>query len=133
MLDNLALVVEAEIVHPSVFLESRPLLVAVKDDEVALGDGSFELHSLAWVLSDHPVEVVHERLFPVGNFGVVLGVVEQLDDLLAGLDVALTYEILDRIDKIVPPGTDVGTLDQAYRRPALQRSDCRRPIDERAA
>ena len=45
----------------------------------------------------------------------------------------LPDEILDRIDKIVPPGTDVGTLDQAYRRPALQRSDCRRPIDERAA
>jgi hypothetical protein len=56
-----------------------------------------------------------------------------LDDLLAGFDVALTDEILDRIDEIVPPGTDVGTLDQAYLPPALQRSDLRRrPVDERA-
>jgi hypothetical protein len=58
---------------------------------------------------------------------------EQLDDLLAGLDVTLTDEILDRIDEIVPPGTDVGTLDQAYLPPALQRSDLRRrPVDGRA-
>jgi hypothetical protein len=39
---------------------------------------------------------------------------EQLDDLLAGMDVTLSDEILDRVDEIVPPGTDVGTLDQAY-------------------
>ena len=60
---------------------------------------------------------------------------EQLDDLLAGLDVTLTDEILDRIDEIVPPGTDIGTLvGQAYLPPAIQRSDLRRrPIEERAA
>ena len=58
----------------------------------------------------------------------------QLDDLLAGMDVTLTDEILDRIDEIVPPGTDVGTLDQAYLPPALQRLEFRRrPVDERAA
>ena len=39
---------------------------------------------------------------------------EQLDDLLASADVTLTDDILDQIDEIVPPGTDVGTLDQAY-------------------
>jgi aryl-alcohol dehydrogenase-like predicted oxidoreductase len=59
---------------------------------------------------------------------------EHLDDLLAGIDVTLTDDILDRIDEIVPPGTDVGTLDQAYRPPSLQRSDLRRrPVNERAA
>jgi len=59
---------------------------------------------------------------------------EQLDDLLAGLDVALTDETLDRIDEIVPPGTDVGTLDQAYLPPALQNPSLRRrPVSERAA
>ena len=59
---------------------------------------------------------------------------EQLDDLLAGIDVTLTDEILDRIDEIVPPGTDVGTLDQAYLPPPIQRSDLRRrPVNERAA
>jgi hypothetical protein len=60
---------------------------------------------------------------------------EQLDDLLAGVDVRLTDEILDRIDEIVPPGTDVGAPDQAaYLPPALTRADLRRrPVGERAA
>jgi aryl-alcohol dehydrogenase-like predicted oxidoreductase len=58
----------------------------------------------------------------------------QLDDLLAGADVTLTDEILDRIDEIVPPGTDVGTLDMAYMPPALRHPDLRRrPAGERAA
>ena len=59
---------------------------------------------------------------------------EQLDDLLAGVDVTLTDDVLDRIDEIVPPGADVGTLDMAYRPPALQRQELRRrPVSERAA
>jgi aryl-alcohol dehydrogenase-like predicted oxidoreductase len=60
---------------------------------------------------------------------------EHLDDLLAGVDVTLTDEILDRIDEIVPPGTDVGAPDQsAYLPPPLQRSNLRRrPLAERAA
>ncbi|MGH3198832.1 MAG: hypothetical protein ACRDNT_23580 [Streptosporangiaceae bacterium] len=59
----------------------------------------------------------------------------KLDDLLASVDVALTDDILDRIDKIVPPGTDVGAPDQsAHVPPALQRADLRRrPASERAA
>jgi hypothetical protein len=36
--------------------------------------------------------------------------------------------------EIVPPGTDVGTLDQAYVPPALQNSSLRRrPVSERTA
>ncbi len=59
---------------------------------------------------------------------------EQLDDLLAGMDVTLTDDILDRVDELVPPGTDVGTLDQAYVPPALQNPGLRRrPAEERAA
>ena len=59
---------------------------------------------------------------------------EQLDDLLAGMDVALTDDVLDRIDEIVPPGTDVGMLDQAYVPPALQNTSLRRrPLNERSA
>jgi len=54
--------------------------------------------------------------------------------LLAGADVTLTDEILDRIDEIVPPGTDVGTLDQAYLPPAmLDPSLRRRPVTDRSA
>ena len=36
---------------------------------------------------------------------------EQLDDLLAGSDVALSEEVLDRIDEIVPPGTALNPAD----------------------
>jgi aryl-alcohol dehydrogenase (NADP+) len=56
-----------------------------------------------------------------------------LDGLLAGLDVTLTDDVLDRIDEIVPPGTDVGALDQAYQPPALEDPGLRRrPLTERA-
>ncbi|WP_290057839.1 aldo/keto reductase [Amycolatopsis solani] len=58
----------------------------------------------------------------------------QLDDLLAGLDVRLTDDVLDRIDEIVPPGTNVGALDQNYQPPAVHDPDLRRrPLAERAA
>ena len=57
-----------------------------------------------------------------------------LDDLLAGLDTILSDNVLDRIDEIVPPGTDAGALDQAYVPPALAKTQLRRrPSTERAA
>jgi aryl-alcohol dehydrogenase-like predicted oxidoreductase len=77
--------------------------------------------------------------FAVSHPGVtsaILGprTMDHLDDLLAGLDVTLSDELLDRIDEIVPPGTDVGTLDQTYLPPELQRPTLRRrPVGERAA
>ncbi len=59
---------------------------------------------------------------------------EQLDDLLAGADVTLSDEVLDRIDAIVPPGTDVTRLDQQYEPPALTVPGLRRrPLAERPA
>jgi aryl-alcohol dehydrogenase-like predicted oxidoreductase len=36
---------------------------------------------------------------------------EQLEDLLAAADVELTEEVLDRIDEIVPPGTEINPAD----------------------
>jgi hypothetical protein len=38
----------------------------------------------------------------------------------------LPEDVLDRIDEIVPPGTDVGTLDQAYRPPSITDPTLRR-------
>jgi aryl-alcohol dehydrogenase-like predicted oxidoreductase len=59
---------------------------------------------------------------------------EQFHGLLAGLDVALSDDVLDRIDEIVPPGTDTGPLDQAYVPPAIQKTELRRrPLSERSA
>jgi aryl-alcohol dehydrogenase-like predicted oxidoreductase len=77
--------------------------------------------------------------FAIAHPGVTSAIIgprthEQLDDLLAGMNVTLSDEILDQIDEIVPPGTDVGTLDMAYKPPALQRPGLRRrPASERAA
>jgi aryl-alcohol dehydrogenase-like predicted oxidoreductase len=57
-----------------------------------------------------------------------------LDDLLAGAEVTLDDEILDRIDRIVPPGTDIGPLDVSYVPPAIENATLRRrSADERAA
>jgi aryl-alcohol dehydrogenase-like predicted oxidoreductase len=77
--------------------------------------------------------------FAIAHPGVtsaLIGVrtMEHLDSLLTGLNVSLTDDILDRIDEIVPPGTDVGTLDQAYQPPALENPGLRRrPLTARAA
>jgi aryl-alcohol dehydrogenase-like predicted oxidoreductase len=78
--------------------------------------------------------------FAIAHPGVTSAIIgprtmEQLDDLLGSVDVRLTDEILDQIDKIVPPGTDVGVPDQsAYLPPALVHPALRRrPVSERAA
>jgi aryl-alcohol dehydrogenase (NADP+) len=77
--------------------------------------------------------------FTIAHPGVtsaLIGVrtMDHLDGLLTGLDVTLTDDILDRIDEIVPPGTDIGTLDQAFQPPALANPGLRRrPQAERAA
>ncbi len=49
-----------------------------------------------------------------------------LDDLIAGADTVLTPEILDRIDEIVPPGTDLNRDDSYYQAPALADAALRR-------
>jgi aryl-alcohol dehydrogenase-like predicted oxidoreductase len=51
---------------------------------------------------------------------------EQLRDLLAGADVELSEDVLDRIDEIVPPGTDLNPDDIFYTWPALADKRLRR-------
>ena len=46
MLDDLAVVVQAEDVDPGPVAVTRPLLVAVENDVVALGDGPLEVDAL---------------------------------------------------------------------------------------
>ncbi|SFE45324.1 aldo/keto reductase [Streptomyces mirabilis] len=77
--------------------------------------------------------------FAIAHPGVTSAIIgprtmAHLDDLLAGADTTLTDEILDQIDAIVPPGTDIGTLDMAYNPPAIQQTALRRRRpDERSA
>jgi aryl-alcohol dehydrogenase-like predicted oxidoreductase len=71
-----------------------------------------------------------------GVTGALLGprTMGHLDDLLAGVGVVLSDDILDRIDEIVPPGADVGRLDMAYNPPAVVKPALRRrPAHERTA
>jgi aryl-alcohol dehydrogenase (NADP+) len=60
---------------------------------------------------------------------------EQLDGLLAGIEVVLSDDVMDRIDEIVPPGVDVAPLEgAAYLPPSIaQVSLRRRPVAERVA
>ena len=59
---------------------------------------------------------------------------EQLDDLLAGAEVQLSDETLDRIDAVVAPGTNAGPVGAAYEPPAMAQAHLRRrPDSARAA
>ncbi len=78
--------------------------------------------------------------FAIAHPGVTSAIIgprtrEQLDDLLAGVDVRLGDDVLDRIDEIVAPGTDVGAPDaSAYVPPSLAEPGLRRrPAQERSA
>jgi aryl-alcohol dehydrogenase-like predicted oxidoreductase len=67
---------------------------------------------------------------------VIIGprTMEQLDGLLKGAALTLDDETLDRIDEIVPPGTDLCTADGAWRPHVLtDAGQRRRPIADRAA
>ncbi len=77
--------------------------------------------------------------FAIAHPGVTSAIIgprtmEQLDDLLAGAEILLPDDVLDKIDEIVPPGTDIGRLDMAYNPPAIQKATLRRrPTTERTA
>jgi aryl-alcohol dehydrogenase-like predicted oxidoreductase len=77
--------------------------------------------------------------FAIAHPGVTSAIIgprtmAHLDDLLAGAEITLDDEILDRIDEIVPAGSDVGALDMAYVPSAISNVSLRRrPAGERAA
>src|SRR3954452_17661302 len=51
---------------------------------------------------------------------------DQFTDVVAGADVKLSQDVLDRVDDLVPPGTNVNAADAGGESPALRRS-ARRP------
>lgn len=105
-------------------------------DERSL-DSIEQLISLA---QDAGLSITHMAMaFVMAHPGVtsaILGprTMQHLDDLLAGAEVRLSEDVLDRIDQIVPPGVDVGLNEANYMPPALVRPELRRrPAAERAA
>jgi aryl-alcohol dehydrogenase-like predicted oxidoreductase len=51
---------------------------------------------------------------------------EQLESQLAAADVVLSSDVLDRIDEIVPPGTNLNSPDRGYEPPSLTNPALRR-------
>jgi aryl-alcohol dehydrogenase-like predicted oxidoreductase len=97
------------------------------------------VEDLAKIAADAGVSLTHLAMaFAIAHPGVTSAIIgprtrEQLDDLLAGADVRLDDETLDRIDAVVAPGTAINPEDSFYtpreiaetalrRRPAATRS-----------
>ncbi|WP_329036281.1 aldo/keto reductase [Streptomyces sp. NBC_00178] len=67
---------------------------------------------------------------------VIIGprTMDQLTSLLKGADLVLDDAVLDRIDEIVAPGTDLYRADGVWQPPSLtEQAERRRPAGERAA
>jgi aryl-alcohol dehydrogenase (NADP+) len=75
------------------------------------------VEQLLKVASDAGVSLTHLAMAFVLEHPAVTSAItgprtmEQLDDLLAGVDVRLETDVLDRIDEIVPPGTSISGAD----------------------
>lgn len=75
--------------------------------------------------------------FVMAHIGVTSAIIaprkmEHLDDLLAASEVILDDQVLDQIDEIVAPGTDVGPLDASYNPPAIYAVEPASPTNRRA-
>jgi hypothetical protein len=57
--------------------------------------------------------------------------IEQLESQLGTSEVALSADVLDRIDEIVPPGRNVNPADGGWQNPALEPAARRTGVAER--
>jgi aryl-alcohol dehydrogenase-like predicted oxidoreductase len=84
------------------------------------------VESLAKLAADTGLPMTHlAQAFVLAHPAVTSAIIgprtpEQLDDLLAGADVRLDDAVLDQIDVIVPPGTNVNHEDAGFVAPAVQ-------------
>ena len=102
------------------------------DPELPANQRKFEIvEELIKVAADAGTTLTHLAIAFVLSHRAVTSVIlgprtaEQLDDLLAGVDVRLDAEILDRLDELCPPGSDVGE-DGSYQLPWLTDASLRR-------
>lgn len=98
------------------------------------------VEALLPLAQDAGMSLTHLALaFAISHPGVTSAIIgprtmDQLEDILAGSGTVLDEQTLDRIDAVVPPGTDVGRLDMAYDPPAIRIQHLRRrPPVKRAA
>jgi aryl-alcohol dehydrogenase-like predicted oxidoreductase len=89
--------------------------------------------ALAELADEAGITLVHMALaFAIRHPGVTAAIVgprtmEQLESQLGAVDVRLDWELLDRIDAIVPPGTTINPVDSGWTNPALAAPARRRP------
>ncbi len=87
---------------------------------------------LALVAEDAGLSLVHLALaFTLAHPAVTAPIIgprtmEQLESQLGAVDVTLSDDVLDRIDKIVPPGVTLNRDDSGYLPPALREPSLRR-------
>jgi aryl-alcohol dehydrogenase-like predicted oxidoreductase len=87
---------------------------------------------LALLAEEAGLTLIHLALAFVINHPAVTAAIigprtmEHLDSQIGAADVVLTPEILDRIDEIVPPGTNLNAADRGYLAPSLTDPSLRR-------
>jgi aryl-alcohol dehydrogenase-like predicted oxidoreductase len=92
-------------------------------------DAADELAKLA---ADAGLSLIHLALgFVLSHPGVTSPIIgprtmEQLESQLGAADITLSSDVLDRIDEIVPPGTNLNPADRGYDTPALTNPALRR-------
>jgi aryl-alcohol dehydrogenase-like predicted oxidoreductase len=87
---------------------------------------------LAVLAEEAGLSLVHLAIAFVINHPAVTSAIigprtmEHLDSQLGAADVVLTRDVLDRIDEIVPPGTNLNRPDRGYEPPSLTKPALRR-------
>ncbi len=88
--------------------------------------------ALATVADDAGISLIHLALAFVLNHPAVSAAIigprtaDHLESQLGAADVTLSDDVLDRIDEIVPPGTNISPADAGYEPPAVTSSWRRR-------
>ena len=88
--------------------------------------------ALAQLADESGLALIHMALaFVLGHPAVTAAIIgprtmEQLESQLGALDVQLDAALLDRIDEIVPPGTNFSRADAGWTPPAVESSALRR-------
>jgi aryl-alcohol dehydrogenase-like predicted oxidoreductase len=90
------------------------------------------VEQLAQLADEIGISLIHLALaFVIRHPAVTAAIIgprtmEQLESQIGAAEVELSAEVLDRIDKIVPPGTTISPVDQGWTNPALQPDQLRR-------
>ena len=95
------------------------------------------VEELIKIAADAGCSLTHMALaFVVGHPAVTAAIIgprtmDQLTDILAGADVTLEDDVLDRIDQIVPPGVNLNPSDAGFQPTVLSDAARRRPLARR--